>query len=115
MSFAITAFCTIAFKLYTRSTDINLIFNLNSLNLKGLRYVWVYIYWGLIGLPFLTLLVMACQGRRKKFREANRFVYLSFYSSNKKSSSPFSLSITFFFLNSSIFQNIGDTPTYIEH
>ena len=66
MSFAITAFCTIAFKLYTRSTDINLIFNLNSLNLKGLRYVWVYIYWGLIGLPFLTLLVMACQGGRKR-------------------------------------------------
>jgi len=66
MSFALTAFCSFAFKLYTRSTDINIIFALGSLDLKGIRYIWRYIYWGLLIIPILTVLVMLCQGRRKK-------------------------------------------------
>eukprot|EP01091_Cochliopodium_minus_P018275 TRINITY_DN735_c0_g1_i1.p1 TRINITY_DN735_c0_g1~~TRINITY_DN735_c0_g1_i1.p1 ORF type:complete len:483 (+),score=106.04 TRINITY_DN735_c0_g1_i1:39-1487(+) len=72
ISFALTAFCTQAFKLYTRNTDINIIFSKGSLDLKGIRFIWKYIYWGLLALPILTILVMVCKGRRKHLSQQRR-------------------------------------------
>lgn len=57
-STTLVQFCSSAFSLYNRFTGIDILFNIGTRNLLGIKYIWRYYFWGLVVLPVLTLIYL---------------------------------------------------------
>jgi len=54
-SVTVVGLCTTAFSLYATQTSISVIYNIGVTNLEGIKYVWRYYQWALIGIAIITL------------------------------------------------------------
>jgi LMBR1 domain-containing protein 1 len=65
-SITVVQFCSGAFRVYTRFTGIDVIFNVGIRNLRGLRYLWTYYVWVWFAMFVLTLIYMGVAPSDKK-------------------------------------------------
>lgn len=72
-SMAVVQFCTAAFSQYARFTGIDVIFNVGVRNLVGIKYIWMYYYWVLIGWAFISFIgvIIIDRTRHKRHKRQN--------------------------------------------
>jgi len=65
-SFTVVHFCTLALSTYVTGTTVSVIFDLSLSNIKGLKYFFRYIPYGLVAVPILTLIALFIIPRKPK-------------------------------------------------
>jgi len=65
-SVTLVQFCADSFDLYTRFTGVDLLFNVGVKHLTGIKYVWYYYYWALLGFAVIGIIYLAIWPSDKK-------------------------------------------------
>jgi len=68
-SVTLVQFCADSFDLYTRFTGVDLLFNVGVKHLTGIKYVWYYYYWALLGFAVIGIIYLAVWPSDKKASE----------------------------------------------
>lgn len=65
-SVTVVQFCADAFSIYNRNTGVDVIFNVGIRNLRGLKYLFRYYQWVILGLAVVSAVVLLLLVKRRK-------------------------------------------------